>query len=842
MGDKFKISDLQSAKLQVEAANIDKYAGNGDGAINKKELKKLEQMLNGNQELKAELEKETDDIKKVFGYKGSVKAAETKAPEAPLAQTFAASDNDTKATDKTPGEQVKDAYYRYRGIDPVTRQPLVYRDGEAVKGLSPKEAYEAVEKEFKGNKEFKSAVKDLKKYSIDTEAKMVVLDAVSRATATDSKEVKKQAEAILKEEGNWDKHTKKALNGNGHNWWANALDWASLKSSDMKLIRKAQAAGNKAENIAGGTYSEKDFTDAIGKRSPLFKKDENGFMAIEKLTNVQGEQLVTRKDGGFDISRLSEFISTQIGSDNTLSRQQNKADAELEAIRSEFRKQGVELSKRDTKQLVEFCGYRIEHKNWVKSVYDATLGGAAAAAGTSIALATTARDVVRGVVKNHNYLELNLKVDQSAITSLLNDPEMQKMIGEGVAQVNDISGGVQVIIDQKYAQPYFHVASRHIALNTLKAAGIGAAVGLLASLLEHGPSEEDIFSTRFECRTYEDFIKYVDARKELTDAQKLALKQVAMNYIIEGGDGKPVEIKTQQPQRDAKGALVLDKDGKPVMQETTTMAWDCEGFKDYLNKQAGYKSNLNRIELFRAVKGSEEAVVPPKEEPVVTPPPAEEEPKPEQKQAYVAKDTALKDFDKFIGANKHAWQDLVKMYDCISSEPYKVQVRFLKVMQGFKKNDFTYEQIMQIVNASKPGKRVTEETKAAIKALDFITDDNFDVDMFAAHVNTPGAVGDDDKNIIALREIKNAKGEVVCTRDDSRVTRTIDRNGVKGGSKGKTAGQYQEDTYWHRGTDGKVEQDANLDAQNRWAEGQRQQKVKVNPVDGGRDALDRIGK
>lgn len=704
MGDKFKISELQSVKLQAEATNVDKYAGNGDGAINKKEFKKLEQLLNGNQELKAELENETDDIKKMFGYKGSVQTAKT---EAPAADKKVDKKAESKASEKERVKTVKDAYYSYRGIDPITREPLKDSNGNPVKGMSPEEAYEAVMEDYKNagkevKKEFKKALKDLRKYSIDTEARMVVIDAVDRATAKKSKDVKKEAEEILKAEGNWDAHTKKALNGKGHNWWANTFNWVSGKQSDMKLIRKAQAAGNVAAERATQTYTEKDFTDAIGKRSPLFAKDDNGFMAIEKLTNVQGEQLVTRKDGGFDISKLSEFISTQIGSDNTLSRQQSKPDAELEAIRAEFRKQGIELTKRDTKQLVEFCGYRVERKNYVNALYGATLGGLAAAAGTAAALKTQPRDVFKGEAVSSHHLEMNLKVDQSALQSLLNDPGMQQMIANGVGQINEISGGVQIIIDQSYAQPFMAIASKHIAMNVLKSAAVGAALGLLAGLLEHGPSEEDIFSTRFECRTYEDFIDYVDSRKELTDAQKLALKQVAIKFIIDDGKGQAVTYKTQVVKRDANGAVVLDANGKPVTEEKETLAWDCEGFKNYLNEQAGYKSNLNRIELFKAVKNVPATEVPPVEEnhdqeEVEEEPCVDCETKQEPGNDFTVQPREVK---------FRSWQDLVNGYDCLNDKEYNKVIkgvslknRMVKVIQAIDvSNVKNEEELKKIYN------------------------------------------------------------------------------------------------------------------------------------------------
>ena len=165
MGDKFKISDLQSAKLQQEATNIDRYLGNNDGAINKrKEAKKLQALLNGDAELKAELANENDDIKKMFGYTGSAQAQQTQAAaqQAPAQQevkeAVKADETEEKKEDKATsakqkGEEVKEAYYRYRGVDPYTREPLKDEAGNPVKGLSPKEAYEAVEEAYKDNKE-----------------------------------------------------------------------------------------------------------------------------------------------------------------------------------------------------------------------------------------------------------------------------------------------------------------------------------------------------------------------------------------------------------------------------------------------------------------------------------------------------------------------------------------------------------------------------------------------------------------------------------------------------------------------------------------------------------------
>ena len=848
----FNISDLESQKLQgiANAIDLDSRKKYRDGQIDEKEAKKLRELLNGNQNLKSEFSE--SDIKKVFGYEGTVSQSTTTTIITPEAQDAQPAMDATKSKQEQ-FDEVKTAYYRYRGIDPVSRNPLLDPEtGESLPSLSPQDAYEAVARDYKGNKAYKKAIKNLKKYSIDTEAKMVALEAISQSESTSSKKVKKDAKATIEEKyGKLDKHTKKALNGNGHNFWANALDWASLRDSDMKKLRKAQAYGNKANEKIQQTYTKEDFTNAVGKKSPLFVEDENGFMAIEKLTDVSGRQLVKRKDGKFDITALSEFIGSQIGADNTLSRQQNQADAEIEAIRAEFRKQGVDLTKRDTKQLVEFLGYNVERKNFAKMAYDGTLGAVAASAGTAVALATTPRHVFAPVFENNNHLEIILDNtdNASSILKLLKDEDFQKMLDAGQASQIQSGNITKIVIDEHQVQPFLYIASKNMLMNVIKSAGIGALTGLLAGMMSYGPSEEDIFSTRFECRSYEDFLRYVDARKELSDDQKQALKQIAMAYIITDENDQLSEIEVRSEKRDAKGALVLDENGNPIVETVKQMEWDCEDFKDFLNRQAGYKSNLNSIELLKATQNAPEIVnsTPVRKqetETVPTPTPVPTPvPRPEPKiNVYISNDTVLHDFDKFNQANRHSWDDLTKMYECLNNLTRSEKIRFLKVMQGFKKNDFTYEQILEIVKISKPGYKITESIKAQIKALVFVTEDNFDVEMFEAHVNTKGSVGDDDGAIIALKEIKDSQGNIICTRNDELVTQTPckkENQAQKTNRKGKTAGQYEEQRYWHRGaSDNGAVRDADKAAQDTWA--RSQQNANVIRINGGKTALDEI--
>ena len=681
---KFDISQLKSQVLQGLAYGIDsdsrkKYH---DGKIDEKELEKLQKLLNGTPRLAVEVENETDDVKALFGYASpsSASQAANKGTDVVAAAEEAAKKDESKdassvvadskpaegesKTNKTPYETVVDKYYEYRGIDMITREPV-----EGAQEMSPQAAYEAVEKDFKGDKTYKKALKNLRKYSIDTESKLVVMDAIAQSDATKSKDVKKDAKEILEQKFGkdgklTDKHLKKALNGKGHSFWANTFNWLSGRDSGMKKYRKAQAYGNRAENIAAEPQTKEAMTKAIGKRSPLFTVGEDGLMAIEKLeypyvnADEKGNRpkLVVQKDGKYDISKLSEFISKQIGADNKMSRQENDADSELESIRTEFRKQGLNLTKRDTKQLVEFCGYKVEGKNLIKTVVDGTIGAGAGALGTSVALFTQAPQIFSSAPKNHVTFDLDFKfVGKTAIESLQFDEEFKKKYVEtGVASIVETATGIKIHIDHTEVHPFTEIAKKHIGLNALKAAGIGALTGIAAGLLEYGPSEKNVFSTRFKTEsrsdcdepeykmTYDEFCGYVDARKELNDLQKLALKQIAYAYIEDDG------------------------------------SWDGKSFKDYLNEKAGYDSNLNEIELLKAVQDAPECLKqkkPSKPDPAPNPTPQQNNP-PQPPQGDNCPECQAKPFKAQPKEVKfRSWPDLVNGYSCLSKYNKSIKVR-----------------------------------------------------------------------------------------------------------------------------------------------------------------------
>ena len=613
MGDEilFKISDLKSGTLQNVANSIDSISANPDSAIDQKEAEALQSIFNSNAVYNAELAKESESIQGLLGYefKGTTQnkeevSATSKTSVQETEETDDSEDDEvssdssvkseSKSKANSPYEELLNEYYQYRGIDRISREPL-----EGSKSLSPQAAYEAVVDKHKGDKTYKKALKNLKKYSIDTEARLEVIDAIAQSDATKSKEVKKDAREYLEAKyGKLDKHLKKALNGKGHSFWANTFNWLSGRDSGMKKIRKAQAYGNRAEERASeeNRPTKQDMTKAIGKRSPLFKVGTDGLMAIEKLEypyinrdeNGNRPKMVTKVGDKYDISLLSEFISKHVGADNTLSRQENNADSELEAIRSKLSEQGLKLTKRDTKQLVEFCGYKVQGKNLVKTIVDGTIGAAAAAIGTGIALKTQAPQVFTAAPENNVNMHFEFKSEGGSIGKIQVDKDFQKMIDSGAATLVETASSV--IIDVKHTDvvPFTHIAKKHIGLNMLKAAGIGALTGIAAGLLEYGPSEKNVFHLGFlsesDCNevpynmTFEDFCKHVDGRKELKDLQKQALKQIAY-------------------------AFLRDDD-----------SWDSNSFKNYMFKKAGNSSDLNEIELLRAVQDAPDCL---KEEKVV---------------------------------------------------------------------------------------------------------------------------------------------------------------------------------------------------------------------------------
>ncbi len=608
---KFDISKLQSQDLRTVAESVDE-GNTHDGKIDDQELQTLQQLLNGSRVLAAEVEKETDDIKALLGYSSSASAAQAKKDNNAVtpATVEAVEDDDEdddassvvadskpaegeSKTNKTPYETVIEKYYQYRGIDMISREPV-----EGAQEMSPQAAYEAVEKDFKGDKTYKKALKNLRKYSIDTESKLVVMEAIAKSDATKSKDVKKDAKEILEEKFGkdgklTDKHLKKALNGKGHSFWANAFNWLSGRDSGMKKYRKAQAYGNRAENKAVEPQTKEAMTKAIGKRSPLFKTDASGKMMIENLVDPrypEGGPLVIKNGDKYDISKLVAFVGKYVGADNTLSRQENGADSELVTLQSAFNENGLELSKRDTKQLVEFCGYKVEGKNFVKTVFDGTIGAGAGALGTSVALFTQAPQIFSSAPKSHVTFDLDFKFVGSGLNELIVDEKFQKLIDSGAASMVKTASNVKIHIDHTEVAPFTEIAKKHIGLNALKAAGIGALTGIAAGLLEYGPSEKNVLNLNFEylttdkclktlhTMTYKEFASYVDARTDLKgkDVIKQALKQLALLFNEEKG-------------------------------------WNGTAFKAYLAQKAGNSSNLNEIELLKAVQDAPECL---KEKPV----------------------------------------------------------------------------------------------------------------------------------------------------------------------------------------------------------------------------------
>ena len=149
---------------------------------------------------------------------------------------------------------------------------------------------------------------------------------------------------------------------------------------------------------------------------------------------------------------------------------------------------------------------------------------------------------------------------------------------------NIVDGVIKVVVDVENIIPLFWKASRHILATGLKSSVIGAAAGLIAGLKD--APEKPITSTQFECTTLEEYEKVLESevqQRAVDPKYKDALMMIAATFIE------------------------ADENGNKY--------WDCEGYKNFLNKAAGNGGILNREELIGAL-GELENTEEPEDKPV----------------------------------------------------------------------------------------------------------------------------------------------------------------------------------------------------------------------------------
>ena len=455
---------------------------------------------------------------------------------------------------------------------------------EAVKaGMNEEEAYRQVRKEYKGkgsyykdylkHGSFAYKVFHMKRKSSEFEKNTIMADARKTARmaqresdATSSGQVKQDAKATMKKNGDWNKYTKRALNGEN-----NFGEWISGKDSDMKIGRKNVARENKVENIRENGLTEKQIHKALDKRSTFGSKATLGLFFKKKtqlFEALKSSGLIEDKgNGNFDVSKLSLLIGDNVGANYKLDRQSKdfKALSEITkttsalAVATELKN----LSPKEAKMLVEMCGYDIEGKGLDvgKAILGATAGALVSGLGGGVGAATNKRNIIDRNINAITHLEVNIKSDT--------DISVGDIVGDldgANATINPVTGGIQILIDVKKVVPFYRKASRHILKTALKSAMVGAAFGMITGLKDK--PETPITSTQFNCTTLEEYGKRLDnevKQNAISPKYAEALKLVAATFVKKGENGENV--------------------------------WDCDQYKAFLNKAAGDGGILNREEF-----------------------------------------------------------------------------------------------------------------------------------------------------------------------------------------------------------------------------------------------------
>lgn len=466
-------------------------------------------------------------------------------------------------------------------------------------GMDEEAAYQQVRKEFKDKGSyygdylkhgslaykmlhFKRKDSKFEKQTIMPDARKTTRKAISQSDATTSNGVKKDAKAKLETSRDYNRYTKRALNGE-NNFGA----WISGQDSDMKVARKNRATQNVVEDIREDGLTEKEIHKSVDKRSTFGSKMTFGLLFKKKtqlFEALKASGLIAEKENGeYDVSQLSMIIGEHVGANYKLDRQSSefKALAEITKTTSALAAatELENLSEEEARMLVEMCGYKVEGKNWGKAILGATVGALVNGLSAGASVATNPRAVLDRTITNKNHVEVNINCETDVAQDIKND--FADMEGATVTLTNF---GIQILIDQKNVVPLFWKTSRHIVKTALKAAVPGAALGLLAGLKDS--PEKPITSTQFNCTTLEEYEKVLNSevkQRAIDPKYKEALMMIAASFIKEDSNGNK--------------------------------AWDCEGYKMFLNKAAGNGGILNREELIGALEDLEkEKPVPVKEE------------------------------------------------------------------------------------------------------------------------------------------------------------------------------------------------------------------------------------
>lgn len=396
---------------------------------------------------------------------------------------------------------------------------------------------------YKGD--YKEAFKEFNQPMMEAYDKVyAAIDKAAKELNTEKgKKIVDKAEEILKADGQWDKHTKKALLGD-RNIFKRMRDWATAHRSDGEVAAHNKARETKVEHKK--VQSQAQILDALGKRTHLLKSlIDAGF--VEDLGN-----------GQYDLSDLSKVIGIQVGTDYKLNRDEAKDKNTAEKLMTTAKMKAIsdlynELDDKDAKALVKLCGYEVEKKNIGKAIFSTILGaagGAAATTGSVYAASTQLKDLTYNQAVPEQILDLGLKDQINA--GLL--PKGVHVDAEGFVHIStEVLAHVEKLAGQLSTLGLYAA---------LPGALIGGALGLASGLKDRGQIPE--IPSNF---SEENLKEYVETLEQAGTPYADVAIYMAKSFV--GPDGK----------------------------------WDIEGYKKFLSDIGGSGNDIiNREELIGGIQ------------------------------------------------------------------------------------------------------------------------------------------------------------------------------------------------------------------------------------------------
>lgn len=575
--------DLKSSVIKYAAYYVDgSKDGVKDGNIDESEKEELTKLLSQNTIYQDELKNEAPDIAKIFGY--------TKSAEATVA-TKVIADKVVKDEQKTPTS----AFLEYQ------------------KTMGSKAAYEKVVEEFKDKKDFakelKNLKKDVKKYYRNLNADKYIAKAEKEFKDkheydVSQRKIRSRAKEIAAEEkgGKIDKWDKGAINGSNNLW-----SRITFKTSASKRIAQSASDNLSSEgaitNKDGSlrTYTMEQLQEKLGKDHPYLQKVDDG--KGKQVTLLEKAGLIVRQsDDKFDIRNVWNLSGSHVGSDKRASRQEYSERNEKKLLHEKIINLIKDATGKDfsanadkdkyvNKIYHDLCGNGNEHKDYSGVIPETIFGATLGAGSTALALLMQGSDIVKGVVKNDNTVDVFVKLSKFAglgNLKLEDGSSLNSLVENGQASLTTEGDVVHINIHQEYAQPFYHKASKHIAKNAAKAGMFTGAVALLDSLIRYGSSEQQAIRrlpgkcdeikrydekgnpVYYNMDNFEEFQDYLDGTLQMNPLFREALKNIAAAYTDFKTDPEHPRLYYQK-------------------------------MKDDLNNYAGRGSDLSATELRRAI-------------------------------------------------------------------------------------------------------------------------------------------------------------------------------------------------------------------------------------------------